>query len=95
MERNSQSTTFSQHEKPRFNIQELKSRFNTGTQRTLQRKLTMPSNGQSTRATPKPPRTQKPKLDARAKRHLCGLAQNLSAKQNQLSTERQQLCEMA
>jgi len=28
--------------------------------------LTMHSNGQNTRATPKPPRTQKPKPDARA-----------------------------
>jgi hypothetical protein len=38
MERNSQSTTFSQREKSKFNIQKLKRRFNTRTQRTFQRK---------------------------------------------------------
>ena len=37
-ERNSQSTTFSQHEKSDFNIQKLKHKFNTRTQRTFQRK---------------------------------------------------------
>jgi hypothetical protein len=37
-QRNFQSTTFSQHGKSHFNIQELKSRFNTRTQRTFQRK---------------------------------------------------------
>ncbi len=36
-ERNSQSTTFSQHEESDFNIQKLKSRFNARTQRTFQR----------------------------------------------------------
>ena len=38
MERNSQSTGFSQHEKTRFNIGKLKRGFNTRTQGTLQRK---------------------------------------------------------
>jgi hypothetical protein len=37
MERNSQSTGFSQHGKSDFNIQKLKSMFNMGTQRTFQR----------------------------------------------------------
>jgi hypothetical protein len=37
-QRNSQSTTFSQRGKSHFNIQKLKHRFNTGTQRTFQRK---------------------------------------------------------